>query len=63
MRTGVTDDLLARHHWSHRASNTGSGGDTRAQGNNNDHREVVVVVGLEQGGTATDGRVQVGKEA
>ena len=64
MGIGVTDDLLGRHHCSHRASNTGSGGDTRAQGNSNDHREVVVVGGgLEQGGTATGGRVQVGKEA
>ena len=63
MGTGVTDDLLGRHHSSHRASNSSSDGNKRAQGSSNDHRKVVVGVRLEQGGTATGGRVQVDKEA
>jgi len=63
MGTGVTDDLLRKYHSSHRASISGSHGNERAQGSSNDHREVVVGVRLEQGGTATGGRVQVDKEA
>jgi len=63
MGTGVTDDLLRKYHSSHRASNSGRDGNKRTQGSSTDHREVVVGVRLEQGGTATGGRVQVDKEA
>ena len=50
MGTGVTDDLLGRHHSSHRASNSSSDGNKRAQGSSNDHRKVVVGVRLNREG-------------